>query len=55
MRAFIAIFVLLVLLIGSSACSGTDTLTTENTWARPGFQGDNSAIYLSIRNPGDQD
>jgi copper(I)-binding protein len=55
MRAIIAILILLVFLIGSSACSSTDTLTAENTWARPGFQGDNSAIYLTIRNPGDQD
>ena len=29
-------------------------MSVEDVWARPGFQGDNSAIYLTIRNPGDR-
>jgi copper(I)-binding protein len=54
MKAFTRILILLVILFISSTCSSTEVLSVEEEWARPGFQGDNSAIYLTIRNPGDQ-
>jgi copper(I)-binding protein len=54
MKRTAGVLILFVLLIGASACSGTENLSVENVWSRPGFQGDNSAIYLTIRNPGEQ-
>ena len=54
MNTLTMILILLVILSISSACSSTEGLSIEDVWARPGFQGDNSAIYLTIRNPGDQ-
>ena len=54
MKTLVRILILLVILIIISACSNTGILSVEDEWARPGFQGDNSAIYLTIRNPTDQ-
>ena len=54
MKTLTWILILMVILVISSACSSTDVLSVEDVWARPGFQGDNSAIYLTIHNPGDQ-
>jgi copper(I)-binding protein len=54
MKRTAGVLILFVLLIGASACSSTENLSVENVWSRPGFQGDNSAIYLTIRNPGEQ-
>lgn len=54
MKRTTGVLILFVLLIGASACSSTENLSVENVWSRPGFQGDNSAIYLTIRNPGEQ-
>jgi copper(I)-binding protein len=54
MKTLTRILILVVILSISSACSSTEVLSVEDGWARPGFQGDNSAIYLTIRNPKDQ-
>lgn len=54
MNKILGSLILVVILSGLSACSNPKILTTENVWARPGFQGDNSAVYLTIRNPSDQ-
>lgn len=54
MNKIIGILILVVFLSGISACSSTKDLSIENVWSRPGFQGDNSAVYFAIRNPGDQ-
>lgn len=54
MNKILAILILVVILSGISACSSPNDLTVEDVWARPGFQGDNSAVYFTIRNPGDQ-
>ncbi|MGW8144981.1 MAG: copper chaperone PCu(A)C [Anaerolineales bacterium] len=45
--------ILAVILCGVSACSIPKKISVESAWARPGFQGDNSAIYFTIHNPGD--
>ncbi len=54
MNKISGILILVVILLGFSACSSTKDLSVDNVWARPGFQGDNSAVYFAIRNPGDQ-
>jgi hypothetical protein len=38
----------------SSACGDSNGIAVQDAWARPGFQGDNSAVYLTINNPTDQ-
>lgn len=42
--------ILLVLILLTSACAERDQLSIHDAWARPGFRGDNSAIYLIIQN-----
>ena len=54
MKTLAAILTGLVILLLASACSGPGDLSIEDTWARPGFQGDNSAIYFTINNHNDQ-
>jgi copper(I)-binding protein len=54
MNKIFGILILAVILLGISACSSTKDLSVDKVWARPGFQGDNSAVYFAIRNPGDQ-
>lgn len=41
------------LLLITSACGGNDTVAVQEAWARPGFNGDNSAIYFDITNSSD--
>ena len=53
MKTFAAILVLLVILLFGSACASPTELSIEDPWARPGFKGDNSAIYLVINNSTD--
>ena len=43
-----------MILLFASACAAQTELSIEEPWARPGFQGDNSAVYLVIRNSTDQ-
>jgi copper(I)-binding protein len=45
--------ILAVILWGVSACSIPKEISVESAWARPAFQGDNSAVYFTIHNPGD--
>jgi|GEM_PF-746839 copper(I)-binding protein len=42
-----------LLLIAISACSGNDQTIIQDAWARPGFVGDNSAVYFVLTNPSD--
>lgn len=41
-----------LILVLFSACAGASTLTVEDPWSRPGFRGDNGAVYLNIINDG---
>lgn len=54
MRKISAIFILMTFLLITCACGGDKNIAVEQAWARPGFQGDNSAVYLRINNPTDQ-
>lgn len=45
----------MILTATSTACSGEGGLAVESAWARPAAQGDNSAVYFEIRNPGESD
>ncbi len=54
MKSYTALFTLLVVLLLTSACAGSPEITIDDPWARPGFQGDNSAVYLVINNATDQ-
>lgn len=54
MRSLTALIALLLALMLTSACAGTAEISIEDPWARPGFQGDNSAVYLVITNSTDQ-
>jgi copper(I)-binding protein len=54
MKPFVVLFALFVTFLLISACAGPSEITLEDPWARPGFQGDNSAVYLVIDNSTDQ-
>ena len=54
MKSITALSTLLVILLLTSACAGPPEITIDDPWARPGFQGDNSAIYLVINNSTEQ-
>lgn len=54
MRPIATVLMLLITLVISSACGGSESVAVQDAWARPGFQGDNSAIYLNIINRSDQ-
>jgi copper(I)-binding protein len=54
MKSITALFTLLVILLLTSACAGPPKITVDDPWARPGFQGDNSAVYLAINNSTEQ-
>ena len=53
MRIITPVLILLVIAISTSACGGSDEVVLQDAWARPGFKGDNSAVYLTIMNPTD--
>jgi len=54
MKTFPVFLIVLAILIFASGCAGPTELSIEDPWARPGFKGDNSAIYLVINNSTDQ-
>ena len=41
------------MLISVSACAGNNNINVKDAWARPGFVGDNSAVYFILTNPND--
>ena len=54
MKAVTATFILLLILLITSACGNSDGIAVLDAWARPGFRGDNSAVYLTINNQTNQ-
>ena len=54
MRTAVGTLILSLILIFSSGCAGSDEIAIIDPWARPGFQGDNSAAYMVIDNETDQ-
>ena len=54
MKAVTATFILLLILLITSACGNSVGISVQDAWARPGFRGDNSAVYLTINNPTNQ-
>jgi len=50
MKAVTATFILLLILLITSACGNSDGIAVLEAWARPGLRGDNSAVYLTINN-----
>ena len=54
MKAVTATIILLLILLITSACGISDGIAVLDAWARPGFRGDNSAVYLTINNPTNQ-
>ena len=54
MKSYTGLFTLLVVLLLTSACAGSPEITIDDPWARPGFKGDNSAVYLVINNSTEQ-
>jgi copper(I)-binding protein len=54
MKAITPTLLLLLILLISSACGDSNGISIQDAWARPGFRGDNSAVYLTINNPTDQ-
>ena len=54
MKAVTTTLVLLVILLITSACGISDGIAVQDAWARPGFRGDNSTVYLTINNPSNQ-
>lgn len=51
MKGFPYILLSICLLIALSACTGNDQINVQDAWARPGFVGDNSAVYFVLTNP----
>jgi len=54
MKISSTLFVVLVITLIASACARPPEISIEDAWARPGFKGDNSAVYLTINNSTDQ-
>ena len=54
MKAVSATFILLLIILITSACGNSDGIAILDAWARPGFRGDNSAVYLTINNQTNQ-
>ncbi len=54
MKAVTATFILLLIILITSACGNSDGIAVLDAWARPGFRGDNSAVYLTINNQTNQ-
>ncbi len=54
MRLITTIFIIFTIVLITSACGETKSINIQGAWARPGFRGDNSAVYLTIVNPTDQ-
>ncbi len=54
MKAVTATFILLLIILITSACGNSDGIVVLDAWARPGFRGDNSAVYLTINNQTNQ-
>jgi len=50
MKVIAPTLILVAMLLITSACGSNDQITVHDAWARPGFLGDNSAIYLTIQN-----
>lgn len=44
-----------VVVLALSACVSNQSLNVTDVWARPGIAGGNSAVYLTISNPGRAD
>jgi copper(I)-binding protein len=53
LKTFTYFLALICILLGTSACGGSDKVIVQDAWARPGFNGDNSAVYFAITNPND--
>ena len=54
MRSATTIFAVVMILLIAVACASPPEFSIEDPWARPGFQGDNSAVYLVINNMTEQ-
>jgi copper(I)-binding protein len=54
MKISSTLFAVLVIILATSSCARHPEISIEDAWARPGFQGDNSAVYLTINNGTDQ-
>ena len=54
MKSLRGILVLMTIILVLSACAQQPEISIEQAWARPGFKGDNSAVYLMINNATDQ-
>ncbi len=54
MKAVTATIILLLIILITSACGNSDGIAVLDAWARPGFRGDNSAVYLTINNQNNQ-
>jgi len=54
MKISSTLLAVLVITLIASACARPPEISIENAWARPGFKGDNSAVYLTINNSTDQ-
>ena len=50
MKIFKLIIILMGIFLFTSACGETGEISVQDVWARPGFIGDNSAVYLRINN-----
>ncbi len=49
------LFILLGLMaLAWSGCASNQALTVRDVWARPGVAGGNSAVYMTIANPGNR-
>ena len=54
MRLLTGVIMIATILLITTGCESAQSIVVQDAWARPGFQGDNSAVYLRISNPTDQ-
>jgi copper(I)-binding protein len=50
MKVFVSVFASILISLTIGACGKVEAIDVQDAWARPGFRGDNSAIYLTITN-----
>ena len=54
MRTISAVIIFAIILLITNGCVSSQSIDIQDAWARPGYQGDNSAVYFKINNPTDQ-
>jgi len=55
MKKYSLLFVVILTLLGLTACSQNQSLTVTDVWSRPGLADGNSAVFFKIDNPANEE